>query len=243
MMTEYLCPNYQSLPRRRIVRNPYNDKPVISYGVILHTDIHCLIVCRKYTPSFIHIIRGSYRMADIQTLLSNITRGELVTLLYLNISEFPALYDTVFYWQKDDAQRQYAITRFQESIQSIAFYCSKININTLNTEPEWVFPKGRPLHFEEPKHCAIRELEEEVGIKCNIDGDHMITEVRKGTNDRVYECRYFIIKLENTIITDQIGPEISTKLWVTLEDGKKLLDAKRYEMLESIMKQSSTNLR
>ena len=106
------------------------------------------------------------------------------------------------------------------------------NVNFKWESPEWGFPKGRRNLRETDIKCAIREFEEETGIKSDeydlIKNIIPIEELFLGTNNIRYKHVYYIAKAKDTIKNvfidkkniNQIS-EISNIKWFNFIDGLK----------------------
>jgi 8-oxo-dGTP pyrophosphatase MutT (NUDIX family) len=79
---------------------------------------------------------------------------------------------------------------------------------------KWSFPKGHLNKYELPYDCALRELEEETGIKMKVEP------VKSG---RVGYGMYYLFEVEDEL---QLHPmdsnEIINTRWVTLEEMNDL---------------------
>lgn len=62
-------------------------------------------------------------------------------------------------------------------------------------ENEWIFPKGRPHAYEKEIKTALREFEEETGIKSKyitIHKSHTVEEIYYGMDHKLYRSVYYI---------------------------------------------------
>lgn len=97
---------------------------------------------------------------------------------------------------------------------------------------DWSLPKGKAdSEDEDDETCALREVEEETGLRCVIDGDLGSTTYtdRKG---RPKVVRYFLMRAENADDlhmpqTDEEVPEVDEVRWMTGDDALLLLTYER----------------
>ena len=185
-------------------------KPVLSCGIICffkdgtprpsEDDIQVLLVRRKDSMSYVEFIRGKYKPSDplyIRSLVRGMTVKEHNKLLTLSFYE---LWTDMWVTKKVYSHRQEyekSYRRFKECIGGVRAYIRTIIHK--NVDPEWTFPKGRPHSNERDIDCAMREFEEETGIKstrlCMIS-EKSLKEVYTGTNGIVYETHYFIATVD-----------------------------------------------
>jgi 8-oxo-dGTP pyrophosphatase MutT (NUDIX family) len=82
---------------------------------------------------------------------------------------------------------------------NVEYLCE--NSTTSWTSQEWDFPKGRKNTDENDINCAIREFEEETGIKkelLNLSGNTLtLEEGFIGTNNKSYKNKYYIAHVKN----------------------------------------------
>jgi 8-oxo-dGTP diphosphatase len=81
---------------------------------------------------------------------------------------------------------------------------------------KWTFPKGRPDSGETPEETALREMEEETGIKARIIGK-VPGSFEGGTTENFY---YLMSPIEIGLPFDK---ETSEVRWATSEEAKELI--------------------
>ena len=107
-------------------------------------------------------------------------------------------------------------------------------------EPEWGFPKGRRNNLENDLNCALREFEEETGIKKSqievIKNILPIEEIFTGSNLKSYKHKYYLANIKNNHITinNFQKSEVSNTKWFTLEECIKTIRPYNYERIELI---------
>jgi 8-oxo-dGTP pyrophosphatase MutT (NUDIX family) len=182
-------------------------EPILSFGVLavkfVEDEPHYLLICRRDSLAYVEFLRGKYKLDNreyIQSLLNSMTveeRGRLLT------TPFDRLWETLWNGQNT---RQF---RNEYEVAKRTFECLKHTGDTYGrllaryieestgtwTEPEWGFPKGRRALHEAEKSCALREFEEESGIRRTtvhlIDGLPLVEEY-VGTNGVRYKQSYFV---------------------------------------------------
>ena len=115
---------------------------------------------------------------------------------------------------------------------------------TTFTEPEWEFPKGRRNFQEKDFDCAIREFEEETGIKQNeinvIENLVQMEEMYIGSNKKSYKHKYFIASIKNPEKSISIEnfqkSEVSEMQWKTLDDCLQSIRPYNLEKKQLILK-------
>tara|TARA_Y100000389_G_scaffold77579_1_gene74361 strand:- start:1281 stop:2066 length:786 start_codon:yes stop_codon:yes gene_type:complete len=158
-----------------------NSKAVVSFGIILHKNINdtpnILMINRKDSLCYIDFLRGKYNPYNIFYVQILIDKFSIDEKERIKCNSFKELWKQL--WLIDDTVKltndyYKGETKFNiikdGFIQKGRKYDLNSLINQSNTSyisPEWEFPKGRKLRNESNKDCAIREFEEETGIKSN----------------------------------------------------------------------------
>ena len=85
---------------------------------------------------------------------------------------------------------------------------------------DWSFPKGKALPGESDEECALREVEEETGLRCELGTELPATAYvdDKGRDKRV---RYWHM----TAIAGELAPEheVDEAGWVGLDEARRRL--------------------
>lgn len=89
---------------------------------------------------------------------------------------------------------------------------------------DWTFPKGKNEPGEDDATCAIREVEEETGFRCNLGPELTSTSYvdRKG---RPKEVRYWVMTIEDGAFAPT--DEVDELRWVTESQARWLLSYER----------------
>ena len=210
-------------------------KPIISSGIIAfrkkNNEFQYLMICRKDTLGYVDFMRGKYPTHNdlfIQNLINEMTLKEKEKIVN---TDFKTLWTTLW---GDFVGLQY---RSEETFAEGRFNLLKDKTNDTNIfdliknsttdweQPEWGFPKGRRNNHENDIKCAIREFEEETGIKRdNIDVIQNILpleEIFIGSNFKSYKHKYFVayIKDSNINISNFQKSEVSNMKWFNLNDA------------------------
>lgn len=224
-----------------------------SYGVLLFTGDGCdrkyLIVQNRDSESFIYFFLAWNMERWNEHYLVKVVRGfsrdELNRLLYY---PFEMIYTDLYVNHvKGTFQRQY--NRAQSNYKYFHSRKDWIRIcqDIPTTEIKWGFSKGRLENSERPHDCAMRELEEEVGIKENeISLYPTINPVFYKNEKSLFKtyvnvCLFpakcsFELPIQyqqfaNTIRCLSVSNEILHAKWVSLEEAFFLLPANLYRLL------------
>ena len=194
--------------------------PIISLGVILikKTDLNeyqYLMIQRRDTLGFVEFMRGKYSLDNInyiKQLFSIMTKSERDKIVKLDFDElWNQLWmnknNKQYYNEYDSSKNKFYKLKYGFEIDDMYIDLSELNriVKILYLTPEWGFPKGRRNLYETDINCAIREFEEETGIKnktYELLKTPVISETFFGTNNIRYKHIYYIAKLldENVIL-------------------------------------------
>ena len=226
--------------------------PVTSYGIIavkynnntnvsslflksnnINRDdsIKFLLIQRKDSISYVEFIRGKYNSYDedyISKLLRGMTQNEQDQLISMSFTE---LWHSV--WGEnsnlkshknnyDTSEKKYA--QIENRLEQLI----KENPSKW-IAPEWGFPKGRRNPYETDINCAIREFQEETGLKRGdftiIQNALPISETFFGSNQVHYCHKYYIAICNNTVEVEMnidnphMTREIGAIEWCSLDDA------------------------
>jgi 8-oxo-dGTP pyrophosphatase MutT (NUDIX family) len=244
--------------------------PVTSYGIIavryidstqslslfsnqptvpLHSNsVQFLLIQRKDSLSFIEFIRGKYNCQDdeyISRLLMNMTQSEQQRLL---TQTFDQLWLDI--WGEASNLKSHrnnydmSEKRFLQLLPRLSKLIS--DFPSKWTEPEWGFPKGRRNPHETDIQCAIREFQEETGLKRSdfnvLQNTYSISETFFGSNHIHYCHKYYLaichpntdvhLNLNNQLMAREIG-DIQ---WLSLEDAISKIRPDNVEKREILLK-------
>ena len=230
-------------------------KPITSNGIILfrknkNNRFEYLLICRKDTLGYVDFLRGKYPIYNhtfIKNLIYEMTKEEHKRLLE---NDFETLWKELW---GDRVGLQY---KNEEKMSSEKFNLLKLGVknNIMETnlekiinqcktnwkEPEWGFPKGRRNHLENDLSCALREFEEETGIKKEqveiIQNILPLEEIFTGSNLKSYKHKYYLANIKNNKIdvNNFQKEEVSKAMWFTLEDCLSTIRPYNYEKIQII---------
>jgi 8-oxo-dGTP diphosphatase len=89
---------------------------------------------------------------------------------------------------------------------------------------DWTLPKGKALPGESDEDCALREVEEETGLRCALEYELPSTAYRDQKGRRKV-VRYWAMRAPD----DEVQPrdEVDEARWLTLEQADALLSYDR----------------
>jgi 8-oxo-dGTP pyrophosphatase MutT (NUDIX family) len=202
-ITKYKFPNTSHI-LKHICINKYisknincnNRKDLDFYEDKIMNDTSYLIVRRKYTYNYIHILRGLYNELDIETLIKSLnllTHKEYNNILNCNYNE---LHSHIL-WENGDTNVDYNMASTKFNFLKIHILPQIIErIKIVFDEPEWGFPKGKRNSTEFNLKCASREFEEETGLTGTdyqlLNRLYPQIEMVEGSNGLLYKHIYFI---------------------------------------------------
>jgi 8-oxo-dGTP pyrophosphatase MutT (NUDIX family) len=89
---------------------------------------------------------------------------------------------------------------------------------------DWTFPKGKVEPGESDEDCAIREVEEETGLRCELGAELLSTSYTDGLG-RAKQVRYWRMQ----VVGGELGfaHEVDAARWVTVAEAEELLTYER----------------
>ena len=239
-----------------------NENSVSGYEKIIK-QIKYLMIQRRDSLGFIELMRGKYKLSDIDYIkyhISTMTHLEHKKLLneefddlWIKLWGVPKEQSLNYKNDKDNAKAK--LQELKNGIQDIS--CNTIvSLKSIIEEvknpwmnPEWGFPKGRrdPREFE--LQCAFRELYEETGIKEKdvllVRNLEPISETFFGSNHIHYCHKYYIMfyNSDNEVKYDSTNTymvqEIGDLGWFTLEECLEKIRPENIEKKEVLLRASS----
>jgi 8-oxo-dGTP pyrophosphatase MutT (NUDIX family) len=98
---------------------------------------------------------------------------------------------------------------------------------------DWTFPKGKAHPGESDEECALREVEEETGLRCEL-GEEFESTTYHDSKGREKVVRYWRMR----VLEGELHPhnEIDAAEWIPLEDAVDRLSYRRdREVLEPLL--------
>ena len=239
-----------------------NENSISGYERALK-EIKFLMIQRRDSLGFIELMRGKYKLTDIEYIkyhIATMTSSEHNKLL---TKEFDLLWNELWGTPKEQSlnyksDKELSKVKFnllKEGIQDLSSnkvvtlqsMISEVNEPWLS--PEWGFPKGRRDPREYELQCAFRELFEETGIKEEdvlfVRNLEPISETFFGSNHIHYCHKYYImfynsdkeVKYDST--NSFMAQEIGDVNWFTLEECLKKIRPENIEKKEVLLRASS----
>jgi 8-oxo-dGTP diphosphatase len=85
---------------------------------------------------------------------------------------------------------------------------------------DWTLPKGKAAHGESDEDCALREVEEETGLRCQLFGE-LASSSYSDASGRPKLARYWLMRP----VGGSLRPtrEVDDARWVALADAEERL--------------------
>jgi 8-oxo-dGTP diphosphatase len=97
---------------------------------------------------------------------------------------------------------------------------------------DWSFPKGKCERGESDEDCALREVEEETGLRCVLGEELPSTSYTDGQG-RPKRVRYWLMEPVGGELA--YHHEVDAARWVTLDEARGLLTYQRdVDLLDSV---------
>jgi 8-oxo-dGTP pyrophosphatase MutT (NUDIX family) len=89
---------------------------------------------------------------------------------------------------------------------------------------DWAFPKGKCADAESDEACALREVEEETGLRCEL-GRELVSTAYIDARGRPKVVRYWLMHAVDGDF--EPGDEVDAVRWVGVEEARALLSYER----------------
>lgn len=216
-------------------------QPITSIGVIAYRmnpykkQIEYLLIKRKDSLGFVDFIRGKYNIRNIYYIQNIIDEMTVKEKQFILNSDFDSLWKHMWDYRDIGNKYQSEYTQSQNKFNAISrgikmhgdtytLHDFIRNSHTEWNETEWGFPKGRRNYKENDIMTAMREFEEETGIRSHllfqIQNLLPFSEVFTGSNFKSYKSKYFLcnIRYEETDLFNIQKCEVSDIGWYTYEE-------------------------
>jgi len=239
------------------------EKNLISDGNVTGLEkehLEFLLIQRRDSLGFIELIRGRYKVTDIDYIrlhLGGITEDE--QRRYRD-GPFDVLWNSMWglnhsHLYKNEFEN--AMQKWQHIHEGIKDANGKLwtmdeliaSANPPKKTPEWGFPKGRRDAQESDYICAMREMEEETGVKENqvicINNIEPLIEAFFGSNHVHYCHKYFIVwvppnlDIKFDVENDHMRREIGDIQWFSIDEALNHLRPENIEKKEVLLRAAS----
>ena len=239
--------------------------PVTSYGIIaikyqnintcLYSNnitrddtIKFLLIQRKDSIAYVEFVRGKYGSYDdeyICKLLQGMTQTEQNNI---SVMTFDELWNSVWGENSNIKSHKNSYDTSEKKYSQIKYKLHELIKKNQSkwVEPEWGFPKGRRNPYETDINCAMREFQEETGLKRSdfivIQNTLPITETFFGSNQVHYCHKYYISICNNTIEVEMNSDnphmlrEIGAIKWCSLDEAISKIRPDNVEKREILLK-------
>jgi len=225
-------------------------------GFTTQSKIEYLLIQRRDSLGFIDIMRGKYKLNDIEYISQQVRgmtgdeQNRLLTLPFDTLWEqlWGAPIDGANPYKHEREQSRMKLASLIEGVEGTSLSAIISNVNHSWKTPEWGFAKGRRDPRETEYGCALRELREETGLRerdvVPIRNLEPITEVFYGSNHIRYCHKYYIMYCPGEIDlkldpTDELmAREIGDIRWCSLEEGLDLIRSDNVEKREILLRAS-----
>ncbi len=192
------------------------------------------MIRRKDSFGYIDFVRGKYSTYNIYQIQNVIDEMSIAEKERLLVEPFNTLWhqmwgeNTRFQYNNEKFSSSKKYELFKEGLlidnKRVKFSDLVGNSNTAWSETEWEFPKGRREYNEKDLDCALREFEEETGIRrFNIQVVENVIpfeEIFIGTNHKSYKHKYFLACTtdEDVCLDNFQKTEVSKLEWKSLAE-------------------------
>ena len=230
----------------------------------IQSNIEYLLIRRRDSLGFVEIMRGKYRLQDVDYIRRQIlgtTQSERERLLSMPFEElWCGLWGITTEQQGHSYKSEKEMSRVKlESLREGYLHeetNEQISLkNIIETvpctweTPEWGFPKGRRDYRETDFQAALREVKEETGLTekdiCSIRNLHPIQESFFGSN-HISDChKYFLayVNHQNNIKMDTMNEHMSREVgdigWFSLDEALRIIRSDNVEKREILLRASS----
>lgn len=213
-------------------KQPITSVGIIPFTINKHTrEIKYLMIQRRHSVGFVDFIRGKYVLhnkVQIISLLAVMTATEHMRLV---TDDFSVIWREMWGGSEDVIAREKLEHLRNGVMTNYNFYtlsdCIKEATTTPWTQNDWGFPKGRKNFNESDMNCALREFNEETGIKEQLISIVLnivpYEEIFTGSNFKSYKHKYYLGYIENGETTVNLDGfqknEVGNMEWKTLNNA------------------------
>ena len=213
-----------------------------------NNSIQYLLIQRKDSLAFVEFIRGKYNPYD-EEYLTRLLRGMTIKEQnFILTKTFDELWYSV--WGESSNVKSHKNDYDNSNKKFIIIKDLLPNLIQINPskwiEPEWGFPKGRRNPHETDLNCAIREFQEETGLRrqdfTTIQNTYPISETFFGSNQVHYCHKYYIaicnksVEVEMNMDNPHMACEIGNIQWCSLDEAISKIRPDNVEKREILLK-------
>ena len=219
-----------------------------------------LLIQRRDSLGFIELMRGRYRVNDIDYIILHMKRITAAEREKYRIGPFEDLWNGM--WGLDHShlyrnEYETAKSKWETIHQGVTDAAGRAwtvadmiaGAGEPEATPEWGFPKGRRDQQESDFACAMREMWEETGVLEKdvvvIQNLEPLTESFFGSNHVHYCHKYYIVWVPPNVkvgfddTNDHMRREVGAIGWFTAEEGLAVLRAENIEKKEVLLRATS----
>lgn len=213
-----------------------------SYGLLCKNQNNQIVfVQRKQTVEYVEVVCGNYINNEmLKVFIYRLTMQEKRNLM---TKDFIELWNNLWKYHTNKVFSLNQKKKFEEHLKLIKRMIIEVNkTNYDKITADITLPKGRKNNKETTLDASIREFIEETGIKetdFTVYKNHYIIEKFTGTNDKKYSTQYFFATMKRYYNSRQLicdRKEISNVFFLTKKEALKLIDIRKPELRNVIMK-------
>ena len=189
-------------------------------------DIKFLLIQRKHSLSYIEFIRGKYNETDSDKVINMFELMSEKEVENIKKFDFDYLWENL--WKKTAKDKKF-LKEIVLSKNKFDYLKTNNIIDKLTSkfsEPEWGFPKGRRIKYENNCDCANREFVEETNLLNYMQFDRIssIDETFNGTDNNLYKHIYYIAGSDEVELSTTFDNyEVGNIGWFTIDQVLTLL--------------------
>ena len=230
-------------------------EPITSMGVIafrhntINQKVEFLMIQRKDSLGFVDLVRGKYNLKNKQYIINIINEMTTTEKQMVIQCTFEELWKHMWSFRqlglKYKNEYDLAFKKFNTLKNGLHIGNETIiledlikNSKTQWIQPEWGFPKGRRNYKENDLTTALREFEEETGMKrylLNVVSNLLpIEEVFTGSNFKSYKCKYFLanIPYDESEHFNKQDCEVNDIGWFSSDIGESIIRPYNIEKID-----------
>ena len=220
-------------------------------------ELQFLLIQRKDSIGYVELVRGKYKPDDITYIrlqLEGMTATERERLMLLPFEQIWTDMWGKGGWNEDGTNRSSEYEASRKKIQGLRESGTLGQLirevgAPIYTTPEWGFPKGRRNIREDNISCAMREFNEETGLRpyqyVIVENMEPIRETFFGNNHVHYTHVYYMaycsqdLEVNMKKFDNHMSKEVGDIRWANLEEALALIRPDNVEKREILLRASS----